>query len=279
MDFLTSILWEILKNGLKITTDYLQKKLFNWNLSNEELEKIKEIANSTPDVYLKSEGMLKEYLKMDKELQNILKLIKPNVSITQNITENTGVAINAQEHHGDINFYSNTAKPHKTLNSDFKIIEQYSEYSPIQMLSSFKKTRDICIIKTLNNGCSFVSGNIDIPQSIKNLPGCQFSMMLFSFSPSENWVSFCKEDYFLCFDLELSKGISQVQFQVKNSNHNQFIDFPLKSGKFCKKLSELAKEHSWQDINEICFTVFADDQYITEENGYIKVSDFVLRKN
>ncbi|WP_337665466.1 hypothetical protein [Pseudoruminococcus massiliensis] len=53
----------------------------------------------------------------------------------------------------------------------------------------------------------------------------------------------------------------------------------MKSGKFCKKLSELAKEHSWQDINEICFTVFADDQYITEENGYIKVSDFVLRKN
>ncbi len=26
MDFLTSILWEILKNGLKITTDYLQKR-------------------------------------------------------------------------------------------------------------------------------------------------------------------------------------------------------------------------------------------------------------
>ena len=59
MDFLTSILWEILKNGLKITTDYLQKKLFNWNLSNEELEKIKEISKY-PAIQKKKKNWLRE---------------------------------------------------------------------------------------------------------------------------------------------------------------------------------------------------------------------------
>lgn len=277
MDFLTAVLWEVLKSGSKVTLDYLRKRLSHWRLEDTKVEKIKEIANNTPEVYLKSEGMLKEYLKMDKELQNILESMRnSNTSITQNIIGNSGVAINAQENNGDVNFYSNTVEPRKTLNADFKIAEQFSKYSPIQILSSFSKTRDRCSIKTVN-GKSYVFGNVYIPQMIKGLPGCQFTMMLFSFSPAENWVNFCRDGYFLYFDLELS-NIIQVQFQVKNSNSKQFLDFPLKSGEFCIKLSELARENSWQDISEICFTVFADDEYILGENGYIRVCELMLKK-
>ena len=43
-------------------------------------------------------------------------------------------------------------------------------------------------------------------------------------------------------------------------------------------MNELATEDAWKDVKEICFTIFANPQYINYGKGYIKVKDFNLSK-
>lgn len=82
----SSAVWDLIKKGTSVTKDFLKNKLSNWILDDKSLDKICKYINNTPDVYLKSEGLLKEYINIDEEIQKELefaKYIKPTVS--QNI--------------------------------------------------------------------------------------------------------------------------------------------------------------------------------------------------
>lgn len=53
---------------------------------------------------------------------------------------------------------------------------------------------------------------------------------------------------------------------------------PLKKGFFDYTLKDISKRESWKDIREICFVVFADDEYIMGENGFIRIKGLRLEK-
>ena len=69
-----------------------------------------------------------------------------------------------------------------------------------------------------------------------------------------------------------------MQFQIKDVQERPFIDFPLEKKHRIIPLAKMSSRDSWKEIKEICFTVFADDRYITDEIGYIKISGLRLTK-
>lgn len=226
---------------------------------------------------LKSEGLLKEYINIDEEIQKALefaKYIKPTVS--QNIGVVNGNVFGNIE--GDvINNYNNSQKPKETNNSTYYLTDRFNEYCPIQIVKSYDVTRDICNIENESNG-PVIKAKITMPEKVKQLPGCQFAMILLSFTPFINLENYYDENYNLEFSLDTSQSIKLVQFQIKNVQQSQFIDFPLENKHHIIPLAKMSSRDSWKEIKEICFTVFADDRYITDEIGYIKISGLRLTK-
>ena len=269
--------WDLIKKGTSVTKDFLKNKLSNWILDDKSLDKICKYINNTPDVYLKSEGLLKEYINIDEEIQKELefaKYIKPTVS--QNIGVVNGNVFGNIE--GDvINNYNNSQKPKETNNSTFYLTDRFNEYCPIQIVKSYDVTRDICNIENESNG-PVIKAKITMPEKVKQLPGCQFAMILLSFTPFINLENYYDENYNLEFSLDTSQSIKLVQFQIKNVQQSQFIDFPLENKHHIIPLAKMSSRDSWKEIKEICFTVFADDRYITDEIGYIKISGLRLTK-
>lgn len=273
----SSAVWDLIKEGTSVTKDFLKNKLSNWILDDKSLDKICKYINNTPDVYLKSEGLLKEYINIDEEIQKELefaKYIKPTVS--QNIGVVNGNVFGNIE--GDvINNYNNSQKPKETNNSTFYLTDRFNEYCPIQIVKSYDVTRDICNIENESNG-PVIKAKITMPEKVKQLHGCQFAMILLSFTPFINLENYYDENYNLEFSLDTSQSIKLVQFQIKNVQQSQFIDFPLENKHHIIPLAKMSSRDSWKEIKEICFTVFADDRYITDEIGYIKISGLRLTK-
>ncbi len=76
---------------------------------------------------------------------------------------------------------------------------------------SGEKPRDQCVIE--GGAEPSVYADIIIPTAVKKREGCQFSMILFSYIPSENWLNYFDAGYRMKFSMETSDSIRQVQFK------------------------------------------------------------------
>ncbi|NBI64947.1 hypothetical protein D3Z38_18370 [Clostridiales bacterium] len=274
---LSGIAWDAIKKGIKISTNYLKKRLSNWILDDDKLEEISKYMGNIPDAYCMSEGMIKEYLNLNERLLDILKEAKPTGShISQTIEKNYGLNVGLST--GTINQtnYYSEEKPRDIAGEKFSLIEDRTKFNSVPIVKSFCSTRDQCIME--NDVEPSVYADIMIPMDVKKREGCQFSMILFSYIPSENWLNYFDAGYRIKFFMETSDSIRQVQFQIKNSSQQQFVDIPLKEGVFDYTMKDISKRESWKDIREISFVVFADDGYIMGENGFIRIKGLRLEK-
>lgn len=274
---LSEIAWDAIKNGIKISANFLKKKLSNWILDDDKLEEISKYIGNIPDAYCMSEGMIKEYLNLNERLLDILKESKPvGWHISQTIEKNNGINIGVSN--GTINqtIYYSEEKPRDITGEKFSLIKERTRLNSIPIVKSFCDTRDQCVIE---DGVELsIYADIMIPIEVKEKEGCQFSMILFSYIPSENWLNYFDAGYRMKFFIETSDSIKQVQFQIKNSNQQQFVDVPLKKGSFDYTMNDISQRESWKDIREICFIVFANDEYIMGENGFIRIKGLRLEK-
>lgn len=266
---LSSAVWDLIKKGATVTANKLKGKLKDWILSDDELNTIADTINSASTDEVVSERALQEYFRYNEEIIKILSNANRKVTVNPTIYGGDGDIFIVGE--GSI-FINRETNASKTNNIDLNIFDKYNRFHSVQLLASFLPTREKC--EVLNN-C--VSANKNIPESIKRLEGCNFEMILFVFSPKLNLENYCKEDYYLYFELDTSDSIKQVQLQIKDSNQQQFIDEPLEKGVFNYKLKDMANLESWSDVNEICFVVFADDKYIKNEKGEIIIKNLSLR--
>lgn len=274
---LSGIVWDAIKKGLKVSAIYLKKRLSNWILDDEKLEEISQYIGNIPDAYCLSEGMIKEYLNLNERLLDILKEAKtagPQISQTNKEVYGINVGFST----GPItqtNYYSEE-KPRDIADEKFLLIEEQTKFNSVPIVKSFCNTRGQCVIE---EGIELsVYADIMIPAEVKKREGCQFSMILFSYVPSENWLNYFDAGYRMKFFMETSDSIRQVQFQIKNSSKQQFVDVPLKKGIFDYAMKDISKRESWKDIQELCFVVFADDGYIMGENGFIRIKGLRLEK-
>lgn len=268
---LSSAVYDTVKSGLKITGNFLKAKLSNWILSDTNFKRIGDAVNSVPHEYLMSEGMFKEYLKIT--IKDILEDATPK-SMSQYIENNNGIII--QNGSGAINFYPVGDQPRATQNKTLNIIEEYVNFKAVQMVKSFSGVRDECPVE--ENG-RVVHAEIKIPSYVKEKAGCNFEMILFNYIPSENWLNYFDGAYRLEFGMDRSDNIKQIQFQIKNTEQQAFVDLKINSSFFSCPLSQMARREAWRDIREICFTVFADEAYLAGETGVIRIRDLRLSKS
>ena len=273
---LSNVVWELLKKGVKLSSEYIRQKLSNWLLNDEQIEKIKDIVNEVPVEYTISEGLLREYLSLNNELVKMLSNIKSSeITVNQHIQNNQGVSVGVMNG-GSVYNFNAVNSPRKTEEKVLKMNELFKRYMPVQVVKSYAYTRENLPI--IGNESQYVYANIDMPESVRHKDGCQFAMLLFPFVPAVNFSEYYDEDYALSFTLETSENIKQVQLQIKNRSQQQFIDYSVHNGRFYEKIKNMADRTNWSDVLEICFTIFADDSYITGESGYIKITDFQLSK-
>lgn len=275
---LSSALWDAIKAGAKITGNYLKSKLSNWLFQDTALERLAQYTNEIPSVYLISEGMIAEYIKTDDKILAILSAAGSN-NITQNTFINNGnitKSVFGNNNNTTYNNYATIEEPIVTNNKEYLLLEGYSEFHPVPIVKSYSSTRDNCLIE---NGINkSVYADLLIPNELKQREGCHFAMILFSFIPSENWTNYFDQNYKLSFNLDTSDSIKQIQLQIKNSNQHQFVDFAITRGYFSHTLSELSQRKAFSNVHELCFTIFADDNYILGEKGFVSIKNLMLKK-
>lgn len=191
---LSGIAWDAIKKGIEISANYLKKKLSNWILDDEKMEEISQYMGNIPDAYCISEGMIKEYLNLNERLLNILKEAKPTGSyISQTIEKNYGLNVGLST--GTINQtnYYNEEKPRDIAGEKISLIEYRTKFNSVPIVKSFCNTRDQCIVEDGKEPS--VYADIMILMEVKKREECQFSMILFSYIPSENWLNYVDAGY------------------------------------------------------------------------------------
>lgn len=276
LGILSGAIYDAVKGSVKITTEYLKTKLRNWLLSDRDIEQIEKFACSIPEMYTISKGMIEEYIRLNKDIMKILSEEgEKNESINQSIVNYNGIAVQNRDGNVTINEYKDREEPRDTQCKNLSLLQNHSRFQSVPIVKSFCSTRDECIIEETRYT---VFADIVIPSYVKEKEGCHFSMVLFSYIPSENWSHYVDEKYKLEFELETSESIKHVQLQIKDKLQQQFIDKKIEKGMFSHSLAEMAKRDSWKDVREICFTIFADDGYITGEKGFIRIKNPQLVK-
>lgn len=268
LGILSGAVYDIVKGGLKITGDYLKEKLSNWILSDANLKRVEDAVNTVPHEYLMSEGVFKEYLKI--AIKDISENAAPR-SMSQYIENNYGTVI--QNGPESISMHSDRNPSRATENEILDIVKEYVKFRAIQTVKSFSGVREECVVE---ENAKVVCAEIEIPSYVKEKAGCEFEMILFEYIPSENWLNYFDEKYRLEFGIDRSNSIKQVQLQIKNSDQQAFVDLKIDGNFFSRPLSQMACRDAWKDIHEICFTVFADEDYITGEKGIIQIRKLQL---
>lgn len=103
-----------------------------------------------------------------------------------------------------------------------------------------------------------------------------FVMALLTYLPAMDWSYYAESGYSLKF--KIRGNISGIQLEVKNKDKRKVIDEYIHvSDIFKEKAFPLAGDSMiWQDIEEICFTVFCEKEYVQKDKGYFEVMDCVL---
>lgn len=80
----SSLAWKVIKEGTVLTYNFLSKKLKekNTKISDDDIKKIVEIINGTPECYKLNELLVQGYLMSNEELKSIIDRYK---NIDQNI--------------------------------------------------------------------------------------------------------------------------------------------------------------------------------------------------
>ncbi|MFR8033418.1 MAG: hypothetical protein ACLU6W_05275 [Lachnospiraceae bacterium] len=266
--------WDALKRGSSITVGYLKEKLSKWILSDSELETIREALEKVPLAYQPSEGLIREYLKLNEKIMKICEKQKLSHITVGNVHDNEGNVVIGNGNNVAIKYVQNRSQKRMANDPIFSLFELHNLFNPVQLVKSFSSSRT----NYETESCRSINADIFIPTERKD-EGDNFVMLLFSYKPSENWEEFYNKGYRMAFDLVLSETINKICLQIKNSSQTQFVDIELPSGKFDYLLSRMSdNKENWSDIKEICFVVFANDDYINGEYGSFEIKDFCLKK-
>lgn len=126
MRFLTStilsgIVYDAIKKGIKITSNYIKVKLANWIIDDKTINNITRSLNNIPEICQRSTGLIKEHLDLDEKLQQELKSINASLNKTCNISINQNDGIAISENYGKIVFSSKHLEKIVNLNNQSNI--------------------------------------------------------------------------------------------------------------------------------------------------------------
>lgn len=157
------------------------------------------------------------------------------------------------------------------------IFESYEGKKAIAIVS-FEDSHAIEIEPLFRNGIYLLSAKVNLRNKPATKDKRNFVMALLTYLPAMDWSYYAECGYSLKF--KIRGNINGIQLEVKNKNKRKLIDEYISVEKyFREKVYQLCGEAlMWQDIEEICFTVFCEDEYIQDEQGDFEIMDCVLEK-
>ena len=161
---------------------------------------------------------------------------------------------------------------------DKKEIDLFSDYIKYSDISPITCGVNADALEISNYKDGF---NMKVNTSNKIIDKNAFVMGLFKYTPSEKWSEFYDAGYYLNFDVKGSEKIKAFQLEIKSKNGEKIIDKKIiinKNGNhFCEKLSHMTRVGSvWNDITEICFTVFLCNAYVSGDEWDFSIENLKM---
>lgn len=143
---------------------------------------------------------------------------------------------------------------------------------------SFEDNSAIEIEPLFKNGIYLLSAKINIENRPITRTDRNFVMALLTYLPAMDWSYYAECEYSLKF--KIRGNINGMQLEVKNSNKSKILDEYISVGKgFQEIVFPLSGDVlKWRNIEEICFTVFCEEEYIQEKQGNFEIMDCILEK-
>lgn len=85
LSIVATVAWEAIKDGVKVTTNRLQKALKGWILKDDACENVIKVVNSIPESYKINAKLVEGYLESNTQLIDVLS--KVAVEGVGNITQ------------------------------------------------------------------------------------------------------------------------------------------------------------------------------------------------
>ena len=162
------------------------------------------------------------------------------------------------------------------------IFKEYCEKEKIHPAVSFG---DISAIKgemILEVGNRILKAEIDMKNNPSNKEDRNFVMLYLQYLPNIDLSGAYLNNYKIEFEIKASDGVKAIQLEIKDKNMDKIVDEFIKTSKefekYSFKMQNYGTENLWENIKQICFTVFTEEEYITEINGEFEIKNFQLVK-
>lgn len=172
--------------------------------------------------------------------------------------------------------------PHRVHNrKDVDVFGSYCKKNKIQPIISYGDSNAFKIISRIDQGKIIVSGEMDLRKKPENNEHRKFVMICLKYIPKCNMTYFYKKGYSFMFDIRSEKGICGLQLEIKDTKANKVINEYLPVTKeflnYSFKINEFLDIEAWKEINEICFTVFLEDDYVYKTKGNLEIKNCFLK--
>lgn len=173
-------------------------------------------------------------------------------------------------------FYKKLKREKRKQNLHNQNIFEYCEEKQAFPIVSFGDRHAIEIEPLLQNGIYLLKADINLERKPVINTDRNFVMALLKYSPYADWSCYAECGYRLRF--KIRGNISGVQLEVKNRSKQKLIDSYVQiTDNFESWEFPLDKEISrWKEVEEICFTVFDESEYISDNHGYFEIMALVL---
>lgn len=155
------------------------------------------------------------------------------------------------------------------------IFAEYVKYKKVEPIVSYGDNHAIEIEPIMQYGKPLLKAHIDLTNIPKTDENRKFVMVALIYLPDEDWKYYSEKHFSLKFKIRGS--INAVQLEVKDPQRNKLIDeFVEVEKNFREYAFTLWSERNWEKVNQICFTVFCESEYISECKGSFEVIDCYL---
>ena len=160
------------------------------------------------------------------------------------------------------------------------IFKEYCENKKVQKAVSFGDQNAIKGEMVLEAGNRTLKAQVDMKNSPNNNEKRDFVMLYLQYLSNVDLSGAYLNDYKIEFEIKASDSIKAIQLEINNNNMDKLVDEFIKTSnifeKYSLKMKNYCTENLWENIKEICFTVFAEEEYITETKGTFEIKNFQL---
>ena len=162
------------------------------------------------------------------------------------------------------------------------IFKEYCEKEKIHPAVSFGDINAIKGEMILEVGNRILKAEIDMKNNPSNKEDRNFVMLYLQYLPNIDLSGAYLNNYKIEFEIKASDGVKAIQLEIKDENMDKIVDEFIKTSKefekYSFKMQNYGTENLWENIKQICFTVFTEEEYITEINGEFEIKNFQLVK-